>query len=46
MEQGRTDTCKAVARAHARESRARARALCAARVMSAYSLDMLAKQVL
>lgn len=41
---GRTDTCKAVAHAHARETRARTYALCAARVMSAYGLDMLANQ--
>ena len=38
---GRTDTYKAVAHAHARETRARTYALYVARVMSAYGLDML-----
>ena len=38
---GRTDICKAVAHAHARETRARTYALCVARVMSANGLDML-----
>lgn len=41
---GRTDIYKAVAHAHARETRARTYALCVARVMSAYGLDMLTKR--
>lgn len=38
---GRTDIYKAVAHAHARETRARTYTLYVARVMSAYGLDML-----